>query len=192
MFDQLSEGEQDFVLKVIADFVLDLSVKIDNLVAVRGLNNAPSTVKLPPVLSHQLIDLSPRQFYELMNQHKLRLDYSFSPSFRTQVEDSFNMLRKEIRSCQSMEGTDTIGFDSFERLWKPLKHRFEPLIQFCAGLASVFPGTATVEAEFSFLGQEESSQRNNISKLAISGAMHSRQWNDVRRGSLQLVLDKIN
>lgn len=48
-------------------------------------------------------------------------------------------------------------------------------MQFCAGLATVFLGTSTVEFDFSRLGQEATKEKSELANLPVAGAMHSRQ-----------------
>lgn len=184
LFDELSGGDEDYILKSIADFVLDLFAKIEAVVALRDLNNAPSTVKLPSILPHQLDQLHRRKFYDIIREKQSRLDYSFFQSYRSEMEDCFNGLKKELRNNPAAGSTEGVLFDSFDELWKPFKGRYDSLVQFCHGTATVFPGTSTVEADFSPLGQEETSQQKNTSKLAIAVEMHSSQRNEARRGSL--------
>ena len=43
------------------------------------------------------------------------------------------------------------------------------------GLASVFPGTRTVESDFSVLGWEKNVHRACLSDLALDGILHSKQ-----------------
>ena len=40
---------------------------------------------------------------------------------------------------------------SFKEGWSKLRTRYTALHQFCGGLASIFPGSATVESDFSRL-----------------------------------------
>jgi hypothetical protein len=43
----------------------------------------------------------------------------------------------------------------FMESWKQVKGKFEQLIDFAGGLATVFPGTPTVESDFSITGWEK-------------------------------------
>lgn len=69
----------------------------------------------------------------------------------------------------------------FENGWKQFGFRYELLKRFCADLASGFPGTSTVESYFSRLDQQETKERSNLGKLALAGAMHGKQWDEIRR-----------
>jgi competence protein ComGC len=47
---------------------------------------------------------------------------------------------------------------------------------FSSGLATVFPGTAVVESEFSVLKYEKNSFRTSLLDLTLEGIMHSKQY----------------
>ena len=47
---------------------------------------------------------------------------------------------------------------------------------FSGGLATVFPGTAVVESDFSVLKYEKNSFRTSLLDLTLEGIMHSKQY----------------
>jgi hypothetical protein len=51
--------------------------------------------------------------------------------------------------------------------------RFSLLRQFCGGLASVFPGTATVESDFTCTDNE---RRSSLTDFSIEGSMQCKQF----------------
>ena len=51
---------------------------------------------------------------------------------------------------------DTISFDD---AWKPISARYPLLCMFFGGLATVFPGTSTVESDFSVIGFDKDDYR---------------------------------
>jgi hypothetical protein len=48
----------------------------------------------------------------------------------------------------------------FRECWKLLEGRFEGLVDFAEGLATIFPGIATVESAFSVIGWEKGIYRS--------------------------------
>lgn len=72
------------------------------------------------------------------------------------------------------------GVENIQEVWGTFGKRYELLRTFCGGLPTVLSGTPTVESEFSTMRREETSEKSNISKLTIAGAMHSKQWNELR------------
>jgi hypothetical protein len=69
----------------------------------------------------------------------------------------------------------TIGFANARQ---PVGTRFAKLRQFCGGLATVFPGTATVESNFSPLKFERDEFRSPLTELLLKV---SRNANNFRR-----------
>jgi len=66
---------------------------------------------------------------------------------------------------------------NFSDTWKTpsIKDRFPELMEFCGGLASAFPNTATVESDFSVLKWEKDLHRSNITPFSLEGILHCRQ-----------------
>ena len=55
--------------------------------------------------------------------------------------------------------------------------RFSNWREFSGGLATVFPGTAVVESNFSALKYKKNSFRTSLLDLTLEGIMHSKQYN---------------
>ena len=60
--------------------------------------------------------------------------------------------------------------------WRPLKGRFVHPKEFFAGLATVFPGTATVESDFSIINFEKNIYRSALTDLSLEGILHCKQF----------------
>ncbi len=54
--------------------------------------------------------------------------------------------------------------------------RFPHLMTFSGGLATVFPGTAVVESDFSVLKYEKNSFRTSLLDITLEGIMHCKQY----------------
>lgn len=173
-FVVLLDSEQDNLFEGISKFSLDLSNRIDNLVALRTDENAPMTIRYPPVRPCEFLTLRPREFYKILQSQRERLLFPFTDSEITQIEDDFNALKRAY-----LGGTLSFEVDqkSFGDSWKMYGERYFKLCRFYGRMATMFPGTSTVEADFPLLGNEETPERNNISKLSLAGEMHSKQWN---------------
>jgi hypothetical protein len=59
----------------------------------------------------------------------------------------------------------------FAEAWQPLGTRFYKQRQFSGGLATVFPGTATVESDFSLRKRKHGEFRSNLTELSLEGIM---------------------
>ena len=70
------------------------------------------------------------------------------------------------------------GNTSFEYGWSIIKgaSRFDILMDFCGGIATIFPNTATVESEFSMLSWEKDEYRKSLTDLSLEGIMQCKQF----------------
>ncbi|KAI9909043.1 hypothetical protein PsorP6_014862 [Peronosclerospora sorghi] len=64
----------------------------------------------------------------------------------------------------------------FRKAWKLTSGRFKKLEMFCGGLASIFPGTSSVESDFSILKWEKYIHRRSLTDFSLEGVMHARQF----------------
>ena len=69
---------------------------------------------------------------------------------------------------------DSISFDD---AWKPISARHPLLCMFFGGLATVFPGTSTVESDFSVIGFEKDDYRQSMTKVSLEGILQRKQFN---------------
>ena len=65
---------------------------------------------------------------------------------------------------------------SFDDGWKTLKQRFPSLCSFAGGLATIFPGTSTVESDFSLVKWERDEHRQQMSTLSLAGVLRAKQF----------------
>ena len=69
---------------------------------------------------------------------------------------------------------DTISFDD---AWKPISARYPLLCMFFGGLATVFPGTSTVESDFSVIGFDKDDYRQSLTNFSLEGILQCKQFN---------------
>jgi hypothetical protein len=65
--------------------------------------------------------------------------------------------------------------------WGPLRDEFPTLRLFPCGLASVFPGSSTVESDFRILTFNKNDNRTLLADLSVEGEFLARQWIEVER-----------
>ncbi|KAH9533357.1 hypothetical protein CY35_18G048000, partial [Sphagnum magellanicum] len=121
--------------------------------ALRDEMNDASTDGMPPCLPHELLALKPRDVVQLILKFHDRLSVSLTQNSIDLIVDQhkklLNAVSKEPRLQTALarhsEQTD------FSDAWKTpsIKDRFPELMEFCGGLASPFPNTATIESDFS-------------------------------------------
>lgn len=112
----------------------------------------------------------------MLELHRDRLCIS-DPSRVSFLERNFKDLKRVASSGhESSSGPgreNQVGHELFKQAWVPFKKHFHNLMAFCGGLATTFPGTAAVEADFFFLYYEVKEYRFIISKLSVKGVFHS-------------------
>lgn len=79
------------------------------------------------------------------------------------------VFKKNIEECK-------LDRTSFSKGWAPANGRFHALRDFCGGLASVFPNTATVESDFSVIGWEKNVYRKALTDFSLEGIIQAKQF----------------
>ena len=49
------------------------------------------------------------------------------------------------------------------------------LKEFCGGMATIFPGTATIESDFSDVNYEKDQYRAALTDMSLEGILHAKQ-----------------
>lgn len=153
---------------------------ISNISAERNASNDPSE-ELPPVLPHQLIKLNMRQFVEILKRYDGNLEKSKTKESISKIDEEFSKLKSQYKNDADTKSLldkadDTI---SFETAWKPFVKKFPNLTDFCGGIASAFPNTATVESDFSRIGIEKTEYRKALTNLSLEGLLHCKQFYEI-------------
>lgn len=176
------------VLKTVSNMVLHAFVKISTLEAERDVNNAPAENLLPPVLPCQLEQLRPRQFFDIIESQRERLLASHDNAFLRTLGSEFKDFKRYVSSCSAarndlgtvISATEGCGA-VFQRSWAPFEKRFKNLVIFCGGMATTFPGTATVESDFSNIHWEADEYRTALTSLSLEGILHCKQFASLER-----------
>ncbi len=80
----------------------------------------------------------------------------------------------------------------FGKAWRPLGNRFPYMLRFTVGLASVMPGTAIVEVDFSTINYEKDDHRFTLTSFSLEGILHSRQLEKLRQTFNEMALQEGN
>ena len=175
VYNELTVDAKNSTFKDVATFVLSL---INEIKEIKSQATVDGAQVLPPVLPHQMIRIRSHQFNVFVHEQSLRY-----LKHRTDVQHQ--MIQEEHRSlcraCQSeqvlMDQLDQSDDKvSFLVGWRPLEGRLVHLKEFCAGLATVFPGTATVESDFSIINFEKNIYRSALTDLSLKGILHCKQF----------------
>ena len=82
--------------------------------------------------------------------------------------ESEDALKNTLKDCDEATG--------FEQGWACTGGRFPVLREFCGGLATVFPGTATVESDFSIVKYTKNNFRSHLTDFSLEGILHAKQY----------------
>ena len=142
-------------------------------------NNADDD--LPPVLPHELVKISTSDFGNtIVDTHLPQLRHSWSDETIMEIENQHRQLCiaycKEPTLKSALDKYEEVDIKSFDTAWAIVKGRFEILRDFCGGIATVFPNTASVESDFSILGWEKDKFRLSITDLSLEGIMDCKQY----------------
>jgi hypothetical protein len=183
--DGLSAEELDTLVMATASAFTQLAQEISAIVAERDSSNQAAD-GLPPVIPVQLVKLTMRQFVSFYNAHLPRLQHFYSNAQLELISQQF----VEFQSCYRKESVfrrvinnSEAKFSSldFKQAWAITDDRFPLLMQYCGGLASVFPNTATVESDFSVLGYEKDPNRSALTDFSLEGILHAKQFTSLQK-----------
>jgi hypothetical protein len=179
ILDALEPEECTEVLVAVGEILLSIVNRLSSVKALRDEVNDASTDGMPPCLPHELLALKPRDVVQLVLKFHDRLSISLTQNSINLIVDQhkklLNAVSKEPRFQTALvrhsEQTD------FSDAWKTpsIKDWFPELMEFCGGLASPFPNTATVESDFSVLKWEKDLHRSNITPFSLEGILHCHQ-----------------
>ncbi|KAI9917057.1 hypothetical protein PsorP6_017209 [Peronosclerospora sorghi] len=160
--DRMQHAEQASMEKSTRNLskgLLNLIAGLDEVVAELNSLNDVSLDVLPPVLPHEMVTLN----------GQATMDY---------VETEFRDLKNTYRDEEPLRNAlDGCTYQTpFSKAWKLTSGRFKKLEMFCGGVASTFPGTSSVESNFSILKWEKDIHRRSLTDFSLEGVMHARQF----------------
>ena len=122
-------------------------------------------------------------FSDILRKHLLQLNNSWSQSQIDLLESQHRDLRFEYQQNEIFsKALDSFNyFTSFEKAWLIVEPKFNVLRDFCGGIATVFPNTATVEADFSNISWEKDDSRTALTDLSLEGILQCKQWDLLNR-----------
>ena len=80
--------------------------------------------------------------------------------------------------CSRLSTTDSTNEDrvNFDDAWKALSGQYKRLHEFFGGLATVFPGTPSVESDFSLLKMTGGKHSTNLTDFSLESKLHAKQF----------------
>mmetsp|Transcript_15871 Transcript_15871/g.25912 ORF Transcript_15871/g.25912 Transcript_15871/m.25912 type:complete len:106 (-) Transcript_15871:379-696(-) len=65
---------------------------------------------------------------------------------------------------------------AFDDAWQTIRMKYPLLCAFFGGIASVFPGTSTVESDFSIIGWEKGDSPASLTNFSLEGILQCKQF----------------
>jgi len=158
---------------------------IANIQAERDEQNHASS-DIPCVLPHELVKMSTGEFGKtIVDIHLQQLRHSWTEESIAEIEKKHRQLviayRVELVLKSAIDAYASIDIKSFKTAWDIVQGRFEILRDFCGGIATIFPNTASVESDFSILGWEMDDHRLSMTDLSLEGVLHCKQFDTVEK-----------
>ncbi|KAH6575369.1 hypothetical protein BASA62_001946 [Batrachochytrium salamandrivorans] len=179
--DAMEESPRNHLVSCIGTVFVHLADGIFFIVAERDSSNDVGE-ELPAVLPHHLVASDMRTLVRQLDVHNPRLKRCFSNEKIQMIDNDYAEFIRAIRMEPELKAAlnaMTNTAISFEDAWSVVGSRFCMLKEFCGGLATVFPNTATVESDFSRLGLEKNEYRKSLTDFSLEGVLHSKQYTDL-------------
>lgn len=193
-FKQRDRNAFDQMLKQIAGLFVGLVHEIFKLSPERNLAIGPM-FRAPPIVKPSTIARGGAfDFISHLMEQEDRYLSTFDIKAKDQVEAEseifFNKYMHDKTFKQLVDNTDEAK--TFDEAWGGFHKEFPMLVQFSGGMASIFPGTSTVESDFSIIGWEKDEYRTQLSNLSLEGILHAKQFDEMQRIKQQLDLLEAN
>lgn len=183
LLDSLDSVAQTELMHELGGALIRFYSGVCGLSAYRDGGNSPHASQFPSVLPYHLKNATPAYLKSLVEFHRSRLLLTWKEHEIGYIEDDFrNFQRDERRGIVPRACFNQSLFNNgnvFNRSWSGVGQKYGHLLRFLSGLATVFPGTATVEADFSLIHQEVGEQRTSLTDLSLQGIMFAKQWEEL-------------
>jgi hypothetical protein len=174
----MDSGHRETLLRLSASAILELVDGITAVFAKRTKYNEAYINAAPDVLPHQLVRILPHDFCVYLQHHRERLDYTFSNEEIENIGCQHKALCDSYR-CQPDVKSSIDNFDNsavYCDAWISLHNTYPLLEKFVGGLATIFPGTSTVESDFSVVKYEKNKNRMSLTDASLEGILHAKQY----------------
>jgi hypothetical protein len=134
---------------------------------------------LPPILPNALVKTRPGDFLRQVCSFKLLLEHQYSDAHVDIIADEHRALIMHYRNDEVLKnGIDsTKSTASFSEAWNVIgRDSFQNLAEFCGVIATLFPGTCTVESDFSTLRWEKDDFRKSLSDFGLEAVLQAKQY----------------
>jgi hypothetical protein len=195
MANRLPANDFEEVTRDVSRVYVQVMYSVVVIIAERDARNREKTDAALPVLPFEIAGLSTIKFTELLFEHEERLRHSFPGTVVEEViSNEFEQLVRLICRDSNLKAALTKGSKDFDfgKAWRPLGNHFPYMLRFAASLASVMPGTATVEADFSTINYEKDDHRSALISFSLEGILHLRQLEKLQQTFNEMALQEGN
>jgi hypothetical protein len=139
------------------------------------LQSSQEDSKLPPAVPFSLLEMCPMSLQDSLVAMRRRLSLTLPTDFPHNLCSDHTGLKSDVNNSDDLkskleEAANRAGAaDYFRACWEPLNGNYPHLQDFAAGLCEVFPGSWTVESDFSILKFEKSDHRTSSRKCVSKG-----------------------
>ena len=178
----MDTGNCDTLLQLSVAAILGSVDGISAVVAEQNEDNEAYIDAAPSVLPHQLFRILPRDFSVYLQRHQEHLDYTFSTKEIENIGRQHNALcdlyRHQPDVKRSIDRFDKGA--AYQDAWNGLHNTYPLLERFVGGLATIFPGTSTVERNVLVVKYKKIRNRMSLSDASLKGILHAKQYRRMR------------
>lgn len=179
LYQGLHDVEKTTILEEIGKFAIRFVTDASKVQAERDSRNLARELEAPPVMPADIAKLRHSVFLsDVLDPYRGHLTKHWSAEKIDELEKD----QRDLVAAYGREAALKLALDGhdekwlFNEAWDAVKPRFKTLREFCGGLATAFPNTASVESDFSIIKWEKDAHRTSLTSLSLAGIMHSKQF----------------
>ncbi|KAH8956639.1 hypothetical protein BDL97_07G051700 [Sphagnum fallax] len=180
-FEALDDDKKIEVVKQVARFTVSTIEGLQGIKAERTARNDAADDDAPPCMPHELVAIKPAKFVsDVLEPHRARLlknDWTEDDIYA--IEEEHRDLVKAYKNEPGIKAIiDKLDHKSdFNESWDQLGNLwFVNLRRLCAGFATAWPNSASVESDFLVLKWEKDAFRTALLDLSLEGIFQSKQF----------------
>ncbi|RHY22233.1 hypothetical protein DYB32_009561 [Aphanomyces invadans] len=182
-WEKLDNIEQSQVFRTIGLFAIGITDGIRQVEAERDPMNNPSIELAPPIMPHDLVKTRPATFIsEALEPRKPQLE---ATSWTVDQINTAETDHRDLIKAYNIEPATKAIIDkhdhlkSFHDAWDEVAGcgvKYLQLRRLCAGLATVFHNSTSVESDFSILKWEMDEFRTSMLDLSLEGIFQTKRF----------------
>ena len=175
--DKLDDPTKAIVISTFSKFALSLVSGISKIVVERDIQNN-ATADLPPVLPITMMDFSSRSLALCLERHKSRLINALGNDAVEKIDTQLQKMKRTYHEDKLFARAIDAHKDSyllFDESWSPVGVGFQELKSFAGGIATVMPGTSSVEADFSLNSWHKDVYSKSMTDFSLESILHCLQ-----------------